>query len=83
MVVDRNFGPFLYCPNEQHISINLDQCPFRQSKIMFVGTNFVQSKSVVVEHNFLLFKITAVDHNFGPSKTKIVDNYFGHPKLLL
>ena len=37
-VVDRNFGllflflyfNFFYHPNEQHISVNLDQCPFGQ-----------------------------------------------------
>ena len=72
-----------YCPNKQHISVNLDQCPFRQSKITLVGKNFDPSKSTVVERNFGLSKITVVDRNFGPSKTTIVDRYFGHPKLRL
>ena len=69
-----------YCPNEQHISVNLDQCPFRQSKITLVGSNFGPFKSIVVERNFGPSRITVVDRNFGPSKTMIVDRYFGHPK---
>ena len=63
--------------------VNLDQCPFRQSKITLVGSNFGPSKTMDVEHNFGLSKITVVDRNFGPSKSTIVDHYFGHPKLRL
>ena len=47
-MVARNFGPFVlylwYCPNEKHISVNLDQCPFRQSKITLVGSNLARPK---------------------------------------
>ena len=84
-----------YRRNEQLISVNLDQCPFRQfrttlvgsnfvpSKSTVVGSNFVPSKSTVVERNFGLSKITVEDRNFGPSEPEIVDRYFRHPKLLL
>ena len=44
--------------------VNLDKCPFRQSKITLVGSNFVLSKSTVVERNFGPSKVTVVDRNF-------------------
>ena len=39
---------YMYRPNGQHISVNLDQNPIRQSKIMVVGRNFKLSKTMVV-----------------------------------
>ena len=42
----------MYCPNGQHFFVNLDERPFRQSKITLVGSNFGPSKSTVVERNF-------------------------------
>ena len=47
--------------------VNLDKCPFRQSKITLVGSNFGPSKSTVVERNFGPSKIKVLDSSFGPS----------------
>ena len=72
---------YTYRPNGRYFSVNLDQRPFRQSKITLVGSNFGPSKSTIVERNFGPSKITVVDRNFGPSKTTIVDRYFGPSKI--
>ena len=91
--LDGSKNIYMYCPNGQHISVNLDQPPIVQSKITFAGCNFElskitivccnfgPSKSPVAEHNFGPFKITALDHNFGPSKTTVVDPNFVLSKI--
>ena len=72
-----------YRSNEQHIFENLDQCPFRQSKLMLFCSNFDPLKSTVVGRNFGTSKITVVARNFRLSKTTIVDHYFEHPNFCL
>ena len=88
-LVNRNFGPlfflllFRYHPNEQNISVNLDQCPINLCKITVVGCNFKTFKSTVVERNFGMPEITVLDRNFGPSKITVVNHNFGPSKLQL
>ena len=39
-VVDRNFGLIFFPSFFLFLSVNLDQCPLRQSKTTLVGSNF-------------------------------------------
>jgi hypothetical protein len=39
-VVDRNFGQIFFRSSFLFLSVNLDQCPLRQSKTTLVGSNF-------------------------------------------
>ena len=74
---------YMYYPNGQRISVNLDQPPIVQSKITVAGCNFELSKITIVCRNFGPSKSRVAEHNFGPFKITGLDHNLDHPKLRL